>query len=49
MAAFMAWLQDPLHDANGRTSVWRLFLALGLVSVLLAAWAQIFAHIRDLE
>lgn len=45
MTYLSQWFADPLKV--GGPSVPTLFLFLGLVIVLLAAWAQIFAHIRD--
>jgi hypothetical protein len=46
LADFMAWLKNPLGTESGGPSALNLFLFIGLVLILLAAWALIFRHIR---
>ena len=45
-ASFMTWLANPFDASNGGPSAYLLFLAIGLVLVMLAAWGMIFRHIR---
>jgi hypothetical protein len=46
MQSFFTFLTNPLGTTSGGPSAWNLFLFIGLVLVLLAAWGLIFAHIR---
>lgn len=45
---FINWLKNPLDTQSGQPSTFTLFLFIGLVLVLLTAWALIFNHIREL-
>ena len=46
MSAFMGFLSDPFDSAgNTPLSAWRLFLAIGLIIVLLAVWGLVFRAI----
>jgi hypothetical protein len=47
VADFIAWWKNPLGSDSGQPSAVRLFLFIGLILVLLAAWGLIFRHIRE--
>lgn len=44
--SFIAWWKNPLGNDSGPSAV-TLFLFIGLILVLLAAWGLIFKHIRE--
>lgn len=43
---FFAWLKNPLKDTSGGPSGYTLFLFIGLVLAMLAAWGIIFRDVR---
>jgi len=45
LAGFRAWFADPLHGADGNTSVVDVFLLVGLVIIAAVIWRLTLNHL----